>query len=113
MTALGRERTYKTGVWAQDDGGFQSRTDAMAQTLLPDDLWPLIEAHLPAHSRSSKGGRPRVNDHAALTGILFVLKPGIPWEYLRRELGCGRGMTCWRLHAWMQAGVWQRVHEAA
>jgi len=42
-----------------------------------------------------------------------VLKTGIPWEYLPRELGCGSGMTCWRrLHEWMLAGVWQRIHEA-
>lgn len=36
-----------------------------------------------------KGGRPRVSDRAALTGILFVLKTGIPWEYLPAEMGCG------------------------
>jgi hypothetical protein len=42
-----------------------------------------------------------------------MLKTGIPWEYLPRELGCGSGMTCWRrLHEPMQAGVWQRIHEA-
>jgi transposase len=78
----------------------------MAQALLPDDLWSLIEAHLPAYSRLPKGGRPRINDRAALTGILFVLKTAIPWEYLPRERGCGSGMTGWRrLHQWMQAGV--------
>jgi transposase len=85
----------------------------MDRALLPEDLWLLIAAHLPAHRRSPKGGRPRIDDRAALTGILFVLKTGIPWEYLPRELGCGSGMTCWRrLHEWMLAGVWQRIHEA-
>jgi transposase len=85
----------------------------MAQALLPNELWSLIEAHLPVHRPSPKGGRPRIDDRAALTGILFVLKTGIPREYLPRELGCGSGMSCWRrLHEWMQAGVWQRVHEA-
>ncbi len=68
----------------------------MAQALLPKDLWSLIAPHLPAHRRSPKCGRPRINDRATLTGILFVLKTGIPWEYLPRELGCGSGMTCWR-----------------
>ncbi|QBQ37062.1 hypothetical protein E1742_13440 [Pseudoduganella plicata] len=29
----------------------------------------------------------RVNDSAALTGIRFVLQPGLPWEYLPREPG--------------------------
>ncbi len=85
----------------------------MAKALLPDELWSLIAAHLLVHPPSPKGGRPRISDRAALTGILFVLRTGIPWEYLPRELGCGSGMTCWRrLHEWMQAGVWQSVHDA-
>ena len=85
----------------------------MAKALLPDDLWALIQPLLPAYRPSPKGGRPRIDDRAALTGILFVLKTGLPWEYLPRELGCGSGMSCWRrLHAWQQAGVWQRIHEA-
>ena len=70
--------------------------DAMAQALLPKDLGSLITAHLPTHRRSSRGERPRINDRAVLTGILFVLKTGIPWECLRRELGCVSGITCWR-----------------
>ena len=46
----------------------------------------------------------------ALTGILFVLRTGIPWEYLPREMGCGSGMTCWRrLRDWQRAGVWDRL----
>ena len=78
----------------------------MANALLPDDLWALIQPLLPAYRPSPKGGRPRIDDRAALTGILFVLKIGLPWEYLPREVGCGSGMSCWRRpHAWQQAGV--------
>jgi transposase len=36
-------------------------------------------------------GRPPVSDRAALTGILFVLMSGIPWEMLPAETGAGRG----------------------
>ncbi len=47
-----------------------------------------------------------------LTGILFVLQSGIPWEMLPQEMGCGSGMSCWRrLRDWQQAGVWDRLHE--
>ena len=50
---------------------------------------------------------------AALTGILFVLKSGIPWGMLPLELGCGSGVTCWRrLRDWQAAGVWHRLHLA-
>ena len=34
----------------------------------------------PSHHRSPKGGRPRIDDRAALTGLLFVPKTGIRWK---------------------------------
>ena len=59
----------------------------MAEDLLPDAFWARIAP-------------------------LFVLKTGIPWEYLPAEMGCGSGMTCWRrLRDWYQAGVWRRLHQ--
>jgi transposase len=85
---------------------------AMAKELLPDALWARIAPLIPPEPPKPKGGRPRVSDRAALTGILFVLKTGIPWEYLPAEMGCGSGMTCWRrLRDWYQAGVWRRLHQ--
>ena len=66
----------------------------MAKELLPDAFWARIAPLLPPESPKPKGGRPRVSDRAALTGILFVLKTGIPWEYVPAEMGCGSGMTC-------------------
>jgi len=46
-----------------------------------------------------------------LTGVVFVLKTGLPWESLPQELGCGCGMTCWRrLRDWQHAGVWKNLH---
>jgi transposase len=82
----------------------------MAKPLLPDALWERIEPLLPKQPPRPQGGRPRISDRAALTGILFVLKTGTPWEYLPQEMGCGSGMTCWRrLRDWQQAGVWKKI----
>ena len=67
----------------------------MAKPLLRDELWELIEPLLPPEPAKPKGGRPRLGDRPVLTGILFVLKTGIPWEDLPQEMGCGSGMTCW------------------
>lgn len=84
----------------------------MAKPLLPDHLWELIAPFLPAHPPHPKGGRPFLDDRQALTGIIFVLKTGIPWEYLPQEMGCGSGMTCWRrLRDWCRAGVWEGIHQ--
>jgi transposase len=83
----------------------------MSKPLLEDELWEEIAPLLPAEPAKPKGGRPRVSDRAALTGILFVLKTGLPWEMLPQEMQCGSGMTCWRrLKAWHEAGVWQALH---
>ena len=85
----------------------------MAKPLVSDALWEVIAPLLPPELPKPKGGRPRIPNRAALTGILFVLKTGLPWEDLPQELGCGSGVTCWRrLRAWQQAGVWHRLHLA-
>jgi transposase len=83
----------------------------MAKQLVSDELWAVIEPLLPAESKKRKGGRPRLPNRAVLTGILFVLSTGIPWEALPPEMGCGSGMTCWRrLRDWQKARVWERLH---
>ena len=84
----------------------------MSKPLLPDDLWAIVAPLLPPEPPKPKGGRPRVPDRAALTGIIFVLRSGIPWEMLPQEMGCGSGVTCWRrLRDWQEAGVWDRLHQ--
>jgi transposase len=60
----------------------------MAKELVSDELWEIIEPLLPEEPPEPKG-RPRVDDRIALTGIIFVLKSGIPWEMLPQEMGCG------------------------
>jgi transposase len=84
-----------------------------AAALLPDRLWDLVEPLLPSPVPKPRGGRPRLSDRACLTGVVFVLRSGIPWWMLPKELGCGSGMSCWRrLRDWQQAGVWDLIHFA-
>jgi transposase len=81
--------------------------------IVPDELWDRIRPLLPQVKRRYRyPGRKRLDERKVLSGILFVLCTGIPWEFLPQELGFGSGMTCWRrLRDWHQAGVWQRLHE--
>jgi len=83
----------------------------MAKQLVSDELWQVVEPLLPAEADKPKGGRPPIPNRAVLSGILFVLSTGIPWEMLPQEMGCGSGMTCWRrLRDWQEAGVWDKLH---
>jgi transposase len=83
----------------------------MSKPLVPDELWETIAPLLPKHkARPGKRGRPPVDDRAALSGIVFVLQSGIPWNMLPREMGCGSGVTCWRrLRSWQRRGVWKKL----
>ena len=85
----------------------------MARQLVDDELWDVIEPILPAPKRRRKRypGRKPLDNRRVLTGILFVLRSGIPWEMLPQEMGCGSGMTCWRrLRDWQSAGIWEKLH---
>ena len=79
--------------------------------LVPEQLWQAIQPLLPPPPRCY-GGRPRIDDRAALAGIVYQLRTGIPWRLLpTRQLGCGSPVTCWRrLRDWQRAGVWQQLH---
>ena len=94
----------------------------MAKPLVSDELWENVKPLLPEPKprRFRHPGRKPLDDRKALTGILFVLRSGIPpyqvrgrlWEMLPQEMGCGSGMTCWRrLRDWQQEGVWAKLHE--
>jgi transposase len=83
----------------------------MHKTLVSDELWKIIEPHLPPDPSREKGGRPRIPNRNAFAGIVYVLKSSVPWRMLPKEVGGGSGTTCWRrLRDWQKAGVWWRLH---
>jgi transposase len=85
---------------------------AVAPWIVSDGLWLRVEPLLPKVERRFRfPGRKRLDDRAALQGILFVLHTGMAWRHLPLELGFGSGSTCYRrMVEWQQAGVWERLH---
>ena len=66
----------------------------MGNSLLVDDgFWEVLEPLLPAR-RPRGTGRPRVEDRAAFTAIVYVLVTGVPWRMVPKEIGCS-GVTAW------------------
>jgi transposase len=87
------------------------KEDVMSKLLVPDELWALVEPLLPKHPYVPGVGKPRVDDRVCFTGILFLLKTGIPWEDFPQEMGCC-GMTLHnRMAEWTRAGVWPKLHQ--
>jgi transposase len=76
------------------------------QRRVEDRVWELIEPLIPPRPvPRGPGGRPRIDDRAALEGILFVLDSGCRWRDLPPQLGWSR------LREWQDAGVWDRLHQ--
>lgn len=84
----------------------------MTIELLPEALWDEVEPLLPPSPRPSpKGGRPSAENKAALKGIIFVLRFGVPWQSLPTDVFGVSGSSCWRrFREWTLAGIWPEVH---
>jgi transposase len=85
----------------------------LADDLVPDELWAIVEPLLPAPPRPPYGGRHRtISDRACLAAIIYMARTSTPWRLLpARELGCGSPATCWRrLTEWANAGVFDPLH---
>lgn len=84
----------------------------LAKPLRPGALGELIEPLIPPHPPQPKGGRPSRDDRQVLSGIIFLLKTGIPGEDWPQEMGGGGGLTCWnRWRDRQAAGAWGRIQE--
>ena len=63
----------------------------MGKPLVNYELWGLIQPLLPAPNPRGQRypGRKPLSARRVPTGMSFVLKSGITWEMLPREMGCG------------------------
>jgi putative transposase len=52
-----------------------------------DEVWERVRTLVPRARSYIKGGRRRMDDHKAFEAIVYVLRMGIQWNTLPRELG--------------------------
>ena len=75
---------------------------------LTDEQWALIEPQLPI---APTGGRPRKTDmRAVVDAILYILRTGCQWRYLRGDLP--PKSTVWRyFDRWRRDGTLDTIHD--
>jgi transposase len=86
--------------------------DHLVDTLVPDELWAIVEPLLPPAPRPPYGGRHRtIPARNCLAAIVYMARTSTPWRLLpARELGCGSPATSWRrLAEWATAGVFEAL----
>lgn len=67
-------------------------------------MWAVVAPPLPEEPPKTKVDRPRVPDQVVLRGIVFVLRTGMLWEMLLREVFGFSGMTLLVAAAGLAAG---------
>jgi putative transposase len=85
-----------------------SRTHPWA---LSDALWERAQPLLPPPKAHPKGGRPPAADRQMLAAILYVLRTGLQWNALPRELGASTTVYD-RFRAWEADGFFARLWAA-
>jgi len=76
---------------------------------LSDEQWNAIKGLVPV--KKSDPGRTGRNNRLFINAVLFVLKTGIPWDYLPDR--SGKPNTVWkRYDRWCSRGVWERLFQA-
>ena len=73
-----------------------------------DDIWQKLRPLLPEHDTHPKGGRPPASDRRVLGAILQVLRTGIPWKALPRDIGAPSTVYD-RFRRWEEDGFFLRV----
>ena len=76
-----------------------------------DELWERIEPLIPPRPPRPKGGRPPADDREMFAAMVYVLRTGIQWNALPRELGASSTVYD-RFRLWESQGVFQRLWQA-
>jgi transposase len=74
-------------------------------------LWERVEPLIPARPPYPKGGRPAADDRQMFAAIIYVLRTGIQWNALPRELGASSTVYD-RFRQWESQGFFLRLWQA-
>jgi transposase len=75
---------------------------------VPDDLWAVVEAAIEELDPPRRGGRPRIDQRAALNALIHRLRSGCQWNHLPTEFPDDSSVHR-TFQRWLARGVLDRV----
>lgn len=75
---------------------------------VPDDLWERFKPVIDAYDPPAPTGRPRINQRAALDGIIFRMRTGCQWNRLPKEFGDDSSVHR-TFQTWVKLGLLERL----
>lgn len=73
-----------------------------------DELWKIIREIVDELDPPPETGRPRIDERAALNGIIYRMRSGCQWNHLPRQFGDDSSVH--RLfQRWVAKGIFQRL----
>ncbi len=76
-----------------------------------DEFWEQVEPLVPEAPSHARGGRPRMSDRKAFEAMVYVLRTGIQWNALPREMGASSTVHE-RFQEWERMGFFEEVWRA-
>lgn len=73
-----------------------------------DELWERVKPLIPERVSHAKGGRPAADDRKMFTAIVYILRTGIQWNALPRELGASTTVYD-RFRLWESQGFFTQL----
>ncbi|RJQ77710.1 transposase [Pseudonocardiaceae bacterium YIM PH 21723] len=79
-------------------------------SLVPDQLWTVMEPLLPGPQARRQGGGPRrADERSALTAVVYALNSGCAWQRIPPCFGVSAPTAHRRFKEWTLADVWARL----
>ena len=76
-----------------------------------DEFWERVEPLVPQAPSHARGGRPRMPDRKAFEAMIYVLRTGIQWNALPREMGASSTVHE-RFQEWEREGFFEELWRA-
>src|SRR5918992_5421908 len=73
-----------------------------------DEFWEKVRPLIPPAPSHAKGGRRRMDDREAFAAMIYVLRTGIQWNALPREIGASSTVHD-RYQEWERLGFFEEL----